>query len=160
MTKAWHGDWVERVMQRVRDRGFETATAFADEYPTTSLLALADELGKVDVAATQLERVLLHEAEEAGMTERCARGLLVRSLHEELPEGWHSDWDDVSSSGPRFRRAGAYSEWCGALPDRYERSYRGVWDALVALPIPEGWLPADRDDAFILEAFKHWETPT
>ena len=159
MTKAWQGDWHERIMQRVHNRGFETVTAFTDTSPTTSLMTLADDLGKDDVAAVQVQRMLVFEAEETGTIERCARSLLVRRLHEELPEGWHAEWDDVSSSGPRFRRAGAYGSWCAAFPDCYERSYRGVWDALVALPIPEGWLPANRDDPILLEAFKHWAMP-
>src|SRR5690606_28744637 len=118
MRTAWHGDWYERVKQRVKQRGIDTATAFADTQPTTSLLDLADELGKDDVAASQLEKVLIDEAEETGTIERCARSLLVRELHEELPEGWHTEWDD-SPMGSAFRRAHACSSWITPLPDRY-----------------------------------------
>ena len=156
MMKAWQGDWYERIIQRVRDRGFETVTAFGDAWPTTSLMSMADELGKDDVAAAQLERMLVLEAEETGNIRQCARSLLLRRLHEELPEGWHAQWDDDSL----FRRASAFSGWTSGLGERYKPGVYHVWDALIALPIPEGWLPADRDDAFILEAFKHWETPT
>src|SRR5690606_12793156 len=111
MRRAWHGDWYERVKQRVKERGFDTATAFADSQPRASLLDLADELGKDDVAASQLEKVLIDEAEESGTIERCARSLLVRRLHAKLAEGWHAEWDDPSWS----RAASAYGAWAGAM---------------------------------------------
>jgi hypothetical protein len=159
MTSAWIGNWYERIKQRVRERGFATATEFADTQPTASLLDLADQLGKDDVAAAQLEKVLLHEAGEADAMEQCAKSLLVRRFHEKLPEGWQQEWDD-SPLGSNFRRAGVYGSWCAALPDRYEQIGDAIWDAICAASIPEGWLPASPDDPVLVEIFqKHWRRP-
>jgi hypothetical protein len=117
---------------------------------------LADQLGKDDIAGYHLQELLISEAEDKGAVERCARSLLVRSIHENVSECWHLEWDD-SPLGSGFRRAGAYSSWCVALPERYQESYRAVWNSLVKLPIPEGWLPQGIDDPFIIEAFKNWK---
>ena len=156
MTSPWIGNWYERIKQRARGRGFATVTAFADTQPTASLLELADELGKDDVAAAQLEKVLLHEAEEAGTIERCARSLLVRMIHEELPEGWHKEWNDDT----RFRRAGVFSRWVVDMGSRYEPIGDHICDVLEAAPIPEGWLPGGPDDPILVDIFqKHWHEP-
>lgn len=156
MTIAWRGNWYKRVKERAQERGFDTVTAFVDSQPRVSLLILADQLGKEDVAASQVEKLLVDEAEETGTLERCARDMLAREINARLPEGWHTEWVHDGVESTAFRRAGAYGSWYAALPVRYQDSYRRVWDALVALPIPEGWLPAGPDDAFLLEAFRHW----
>jgi hypothetical protein len=161
MTSAWIGNWYERIKRRVRERGFATATEFADTQPTASLLDLADQLGKDDVAAAQLEKVLLHEAEEMGAMELCARSLLARRIHEELPEGWPTEWNRDAT----MRRASACGAWAAALGNRYEASYYRITDALKAAAldttvIPPGWLPFGPDDPILVEIFrKHWREP-
>jgi len=120
------------------------------------LLVLADELGKDDVAASQLEKILIDEAEDSGTIARCAKSLLVRELHEELPEGWRTEWDEATW----FQVSKAYGAWAAALGERYEQSYRRVWDVFIdTMPIPAGWLPAGPDDPILVEAFKHWNAP-
>jgi hypothetical protein len=157
ITRAWRGDWYERLKERVRARGFETVTAYADAQPTVSLLALAKQLTQErDIAALQIELVLLDEADSAGMVERCARDLLVRNLHEELPEGWHTQWNDDT----QYRRAGVFSSWYATLGSRYEPAVDSIFAAFVAAPIPEGWLPDGPDDPILVEIFqKHWREP-
>src|SRR4051794_22116069 len=46
---AWSGDWRVRLRERIRDRGYDSVTAFAEERPTVSFADLADELGQ-DIA--------------------------------------------------------------------------------------------------------------
>jgi hypothetical protein len=157
---AWQGNWRERIKERVHEHGFETVTEFADSQPVASLVTLARQLGRNrDVAAAQLEQMLLHEAEERSTVERCARGLLVRQLHEKFPEGWPGTWDDAII----FRRARAYSAWAGALSERYKHCYRRVGEALRAASrdtsiIPPCWLPAGPDDPILFEIFAmHWQ---
>jgi hypothetical protein len=154
---AWRGHWYERIIERIYERGFETAAQFADSQPMASLVTLARQLGKnKDVAGAQLEKVLLHEAEVAGTMERCARSLLVRKIHEELPEGWHTDWDEDS----RYRRAGAFSSWFAGLGSSSEPAVDRIYGALEGAPLPEGWLPAGPDDPILVEIFqKYWDEP-
>ena len=159
MTTAWIGNWHKRITQRVGDRGFDTVSAFADSQPTASLRNLADQLSEdSDIAPIQVERVLVYEAQEMGMIESCARRLLVRRLHEKLPEGWHLQWDGApGASGSRL--ASACSSLCAALPEHYQESYSRIRDALWSASIPEGWLPAGPDDPVLLEIFQHWDAP-
>jgi hypothetical protein len=157
ITRAWRGDWYERLKERVKSHGFTTATAFTDAEPTASLLTLAKQLARErDVAALQLQLLLLDEADATGTVERCARDFLVREFHETLPEGWHTEWDDDAA----FRRSGVYSSWCTALPDRYEQCCDRIWEDIRAATLPEGWLPAGPDDPILVEIFrKHWREP-
>jgi hypothetical protein len=59
---AWQGRRV-RLYERVRERGFDSLTAFADARPAVPLHALAEELGEEDVAGVQVLGGLLAEAE-------------------------------------------------------------------------------------------------
>jgi len=50
----WQGNWVARLCERVRERGYDSLTAFAEARPTASLVTLAEELGPDDVAGVQV----------------------------------------------------------------------------------------------------------
>jgi hypothetical protein len=52
--RAWEGNSKARLYERVRERGYDSLTAFAEARPTASLVALAEELGKDDIAAVQV----------------------------------------------------------------------------------------------------------
>jgi hypothetical protein len=41
----FQGNWVERLYERVRERGYDSLTAFAEARPTLPLVELAQELG-------------------------------------------------------------------------------------------------------------------
>ena len=78
--RSWEGNWRVRLYERVRERGYDSLTAFAEARPTDSLVALAEELGPDDVAGVQVFSGLLAEAERREQVTRLVRGLLVREL--------------------------------------------------------------------------------
>jgi hypothetical protein len=159
MTSAWIGNWYERIKQRAYERGFTTVTEFVENQPTASLLELADQLGKEDVAGVQLEKVLIDEAEDTGTMERCVKSLLVRALHEELPEGWQTRWDG-SPGGTGMRLISASTSVYSALPLHYRPMFDALDEAIWDEPIPDGWLPTGPDDPILVEIFrKHWREP-
>lgn len=92
----WRGNWVVRLYERVRERGYTSLTAFAEARPTASLLGLAEELGKDDIAAVQVFKGLVDEAERSHQLTRLVRGQLVRELCEGLPGGWPAVLDDAN----------------------------------------------------------------
>ena len=157
ITRAWRGDWYERLKERVRSYGFETVTELADTQPTASLVTLTGQLADDrDIAALQIEKLLIDEAEAMGTMERCARSLLARRIHEELPEGWHREWDDDAN----FRRAHAYGSWCAHIPSRYDQSLDRIGEVIKTASWPEGWLPAGPDDPILVEFFRqYWREP-
>ena len=106
-AKTWSGDWHGRVVERVRQRGFESVTQYASDRPGVSLLVLADELGPYDVAATQIESLLVEEAIRTRTVPHLLRDLLVRELHYALPHGWKHPLDDDS----RSKVARALARW-------------------------------------------------
>jgi len=143
--RSWRGPWKVRLYERVRERGYDSLTAFAEARPTASLVALAEELGKDDIAGVQVFSALLTEAEQRKQLTRLVRGQLVRELCECLPEGWPTVLDDAN----RFKVAKALGFWSAYTPETHEERVRQVGDALLATPPPPGWRPLGPDDELL-----------
>src|SRR3712207_1575110 len=103
----WEGNVRARLYERVRERGYDSLTAFAEARPAVPLLLLADELGEDDVAGVQLLSGLHAEAEHRKQVTRFVRDMLVRELAESLPEGWPAVLDDAN----RFKVVKALGFW-------------------------------------------------
>jgi hypothetical protein len=166
---AWQGDWEARLTERLRARGFESAADYVATAPTASLIVLGHALGSDPTAplytgdgfaATQLERRLIDDAKRTGTLERCMRDLLVRQLHEHLPEGWHLEWGpDIpgDTTTAVWRRAIVFSQWGSEISLRYpeyEPAVDAVWDAMKASAIADGWLPSSADDPLLVDVFR------
>jgi hypothetical protein len=144
--RSWEGNWKVRLYERVRERGHDSLTAFAEARPTASLLALAEELGKDDIAAVQVFSGLVAEAERSRRVTRLVRGQLVRELVEALPNGWPAVLDDAN----RFKVAVALARWSTYTPETHKERVDQASDALLATPPPPGWRPLGPDDELLL----------
>ncbi|MFY0581100.1 NUDIX hydrolase [Cystobacter fuscus] len=144
--RSWEGNWRVRLYERVRERGYDSLTAFAEARPTASLVALAEELGPDDIAGVQVFSGLLAEAERSRRITRLMRGLLVRELWSCLPNGWPAVLDDAN----RFKVAKALGVWEALTPETHEQRVDKAGDALLATPPPSGWLPRGPDDERLL----------
>jgi hypothetical protein len=150
--KTWSGDWHSRILERVQQRGFETVTQYVGNRPGISLLVLADELGPGDIAAVQIESLLVEEAIRTRMVPHILRDLLVRELHYALPHGWRCPLDDDS----RSRVARALARWETDLQIEHhldcfdeEMTFRAGQDLMDA-EFPTGWLPEGPNDPVIV----------
>ncbi|MFY0562662.1 NUDIX hydrolase [Archangium lansingense] len=143
---AWEGNIKARLYERVRERGYNSLTAFAEARPTASLLALADELGPEDIAAVQVFSGLVAEAERSSKVTRLVRGQLVRELFQRLPNGWPAVLDDEN----RLKVAVALGTWTAYSPETHKERVRRIGDALLATPPPPGWRPLGPDDELLL----------
>ncbi|WP_342378131.1 NUDIX hydrolase [Myxococcus stipitatus] len=143
---SWQGNWKARLYERVRERGYDSLTAFAEAHPTASLVALAGELGPDDVAGVQVYDGLVAEAVRNKQVTRLVRGQLVRELWGSLPDGWPSVLDDDN----RFRVAKALGLWSSIVPETHENRVQLAGDALLANPPPAGWRPLGPDDELLL----------
>ncbi|AEI63765.1 hypothetical protein [Corallococcus macrosporus] len=143
--RSWEGNWVARLYERVRERGYDSVTAFADARPTASLVALAEELGSDDVAGVQVFRGLVAEAERSKMLTRLVRGQLVRELYARLPNGW----PPVLDGDVRMDVARALAAWYSFTPETHKLRVDQASDALFANPPPAGWRPLGPDDALL-----------
>jgi len=141
---AWGGNWLVRLHERVRDRGYDSVTAFAEARPTASLAELADELGE-DIAGVQIFQVLVDEAERSHRLTRLVRGQLVRELSESLPDGWPAVMDDEA----RLEVAIALGSWAAFTPVTHKERADQVMAALRANPPPPGWRPLGPDDELL-----------
>ncbi|MBN8227822.1 NUDIX hydrolase [Corallococcus macrosporus] len=144
--RSWQGDWKSRLYARVRERGYDSLTAFADARPTASLVQLAEELGKDDIAGVQVFTGLVAEAERSKRLTRLVRSQLVRELSEDFPAGWPATMTDDT----RFTIGHALARWCSYTPQTHEARVRRVRDALLASPPPSGWRPLSPDDTLLL----------
>jgi hypothetical protein len=144
--QAWRGNWRSRLYERVRERGYDSLTAFANARPTASLVALAEELGEDDVVGVQVLSGLLAEAEQRKQVTRFVRDVLVRELSECLPNGWPAVLDDAN----RFKVAKAFGSWAADTPESHEERVRQARTALLAKPPPPGWRPLGPDDELLL----------
>ncbi|WIG94172.1 NUDIX hydrolase [Myxococcus sp. SDU36] len=142
--EAWRGNIKARLYERVRERGYDSLSAFAEARPAVPLHALADELGN-DVAAVQVLSGLLAEAERSKKVTRFVRDVLVRLLAQSLPSGWPDVLDDAN----RFKVAKALGSWSAYTPETHEERARLAGDALLATPPPAGWRPLGPDDEFL-----------
>jgi len=143
--RAWQGNVKARLYERVRERGYDSLTAFAEARPTASLLALADELGPDDIAAVQVFSGLVAEAERSRKVTRLVRGQLVRELAEALPHGWPAVLDDAN----RFKVAVALARWGTYTPETHEQHVERAKAALRASPPHPGWRPLGPDDELL-----------
>jgi hypothetical protein len=143
--RSWQGNWKARLYERVRDRGYDSLTAFAEARPTASLVALAEELGPDDVAGVQVFSGLVAEAERNNQVTRLVRGQLVRELCACLPNGWPAVLDDAN----RFDVAHALGSWIAFTPETHKERARQVRTALLATPPPPGWRPLGPDDELL-----------
>ncbi|WNG60977.1 NUDIX hydrolase [Archangium gephyra] len=144
--RAWEGNVKARLYERVRQRGYDSLTAFAEARPTASLLELADELGPDDIAAVQVFSGLVAEAERSRRVTRLVRGQLVRELSQRLPNGWPAELDDEN----RLKVAVALARWGTYTPETHEQHVERAKAALRASPPPPGWRPLGPDDELLL----------
>jgi hypothetical protein len=144
--RSSRGNWKIRLYERIRERGYDSLTAFAEAHPTSPLVELAEELGEDDISAVQLFSGLVAEAEQSRQVTRLVRGQLVRELSESLPGGWPAIMDDAN----RFEVAQALAFWSAFTPETHQKRVEQVGDALMATPPPPGWRPLGPDDALLL----------
>jgi len=143
---SWEGNWKVRLYERVRERGYESLTAFATARPSVPLYVLAEELGKDDIAAVQVLSGLLAEAERSKQVTRFVRDVLSRELFQSLPEGWPAVMDDAN----RFKVAKALGRWSAYTPETHQSRAEGAKAALRANPPPPGWRPLGPNDELLL----------
>ena len=145
--KTWSDDWQNRILERVRRRGFDSVTDYANHHAGVSLLALADELGPEDIAGAQIESLLVDEAVRSNTVPRLLRDLFVRQLRHRLPEGWRRPLDEAA----RYRVAAALAHWETELEDHLhkERTFE-AGQRLLDADLPTGWLPEGPDDPVII----------
>ncbi|WP_140861602.1 NUDIX hydrolase [Myxococcus xanthus] len=143
--RSWRGNWKARLYERVRERGYDSLTAFAEARPTASMVALAEELGPDDVAGVQLYDGLVTEAVRSKQVTRLVRGQLVRELWGSLPDGWPAVLDDDN----RFKVAKALGLWSSIVPETHKERVRMARGALRANPPPAGWRPLGPDDELL-----------
>jgi hypothetical protein len=142
----WEGNWVARMYERVRERGYDSLTAFAEACPTATLVELAEALGKDDIAGVQVFQGLVAEAERSHKVTRLVRGQFVRELYESLPDGWPTMLDDAN----RFKIAKALGSWTAFTPETHKERVKQARAALRASPPPPGWRPLGPDDELLL----------
>ncbi|RKH30366.1 NUDIX hydrolase [Corallococcus praedator] len=143
--RSWQGNWKVRLYERVRERGYDSLTAFVEARPTASLIALAEELGPDDIAGVQVFSGLVAEAERSHRVTRLVRGQLVRELCAHLPKGWPAVMDDAN----RFRVARALAGWYSFTPETHKTQVDRASDALLAHPPLPGWRPLGPDDEML-----------
>ncbi|QSQ11901.1 NUDIX hydrolase [Myxococcus landrumensis] len=143
--RSWQGNWVARLYERVRERGYDSVTAFAEDRPTASLVALAEELGPDDVAGVQVFKGMVAEAERNKRLTRLVRGQLVRELYGRLPGGW-----PVALEGEaRTEVAIALGQWFAYTPETHQERVDRASDELFDDPPPAGWRPLGPDDELL-----------
>jgi hypothetical protein len=142
---SWEGNWPARLYERVRERGYDSLTAFAEAHPTLPLVELAEELGD-DLNAVQVFKGLVDEAERSRQLSRLVRSQFVRELLESLPTGWPAVLDGEA----RMEVAIVLGSWSAYTPLTHKERVAQVMANLLANPPPPGWRPLGPDDKLLL----------
>jgi hypothetical protein len=151
---AWRGDWLARLLDILREKGFESLTSFAHTMPLATLDDLVASLGEGDVAPIQLQWRLVDEAQASKTSRECALDLFVRFLRE-AKQGWPSD---LSWEGQEDVRS-VLTSWQTSLKNEQHEAFANqiVDELLEATDIPPGWLPSSTDDPRLVDLFdRHW----
>lgn len=149
----WQGDWRQRLRSKLNSLEFDSLECFLIANPGVGYVKLAESLGDADIAAMQLYGEQIRRGHERSSLRNVAIDCLVRFLNEYVRRGWK-----VGRHFPH-RSASAFAAWSTALATHagsspsIENTTKRVFELLNELQIPEGWLPKDNSDRFILEAF-------
>lgn len=149
----------ERIAARLEGLGYRSVGEFLAMRPTTSLDVMAATLGLAEVTSFHLERQALAEALRAGSGDTAARDLLVRLLHEHLPDGWPAAATDAPGGlgWPCQVVAARWSLAVAAAPSWRDRAARVALAIDRGTAFPVGWLPVGVDDPILVEHFaRHW----
>jgi hypothetical protein len=155
---AWRGGWRKRLADLLRRKGFGSLTSYAQAKPLETLGHMVEDLGAGDVAAVQLQWILVEEARKCGTLRECARDLLIRLLRE-VDGGWPggNGWEERTDV--RF----VLIEWGGSLRDEgYNNAMRKIVETLLLeTNIPKGWIPEGLNDLRAGALFdKFWPSST
>ncbi len=146
--QAWVGDWRQRIVERIRERGFSSLVAFGESAAMSTFREIAGLLGD-DVAPMQLAMLMREEALERGHLDQFARSALVRYLADYLPTGWYRDKEH------EYQRASAFADWIGCLGEAYRAAGERVWTVFMsAAELSEGWRPRGADDDLLRKLFE------
>jgi hypothetical protein len=151
----WAEGWAEHLREAARQLGFVDFLAFMNAHvgePYGKVLrVLRMHLGYM-VPLMQLQKLHMHEAIVVGKGREAAKDSLVRTLRQELPNGWNT------GKQCQERRAWARAYWVLPSSDATEAEKMkavadSVWDELQAMNPPDNWCPATPNDPIIEAAF-------
>lgn len=153
-VRPWEGDWRQRLLRILSDKGYGDLSTFAKAHPLVTLEELASLLSAQTLAPVQLEWQLINEASARGSLRYALCDLLVRQLRR-LPTGWPSgnSWEAKETVRSEL------VAWMSILDDvdLNERIQAIAYDLLDSVEIPPSWIPKGVDDPRIAGVFeKHW----
>ena len=147
-------EWEEArplITAAVVREGCPSLTAYGDAFPQADLLDLACILAIAGVHSGHLSMGLWEEAIHAGELERCARGLLVRTVCTTLRE-----CEENGGSRVRYLED-AFHQWRNQLPVNYWNVEEQIRAVVLTVPPPDDWMPQNADDSVLVSLFKqHW----
>lgn len=146
----WRGDWRDRVLGAVTQRGYSSMSDLLRQFPGVPYNQVNKKLGTVAVPL-QVLYLQIDEANTESEIRFAAMDCLCRKINEAYPEGWHTrpaecDWTSCAARFDSVQKAVGYAD---RISD--------VQVSLVQVPPPDGWLPRDTDDPILVERFaKFW----
>lgn len=142
---TWDADWEGRLSRHVRSAGFASVWDYVRQQPGLPYAELGERLavsGNFGVAPIQIERLQVRETPEAEL-QTSMRDSLVRHLRSSFrTRGWGRGayWESIAM--------GALGSWSAMWTPRADLGMLKL--RLFELEPPEGWLPADERDSFLL----------
>lgn len=151
---AWRRPWPERLLELVRNKGYESLTSYVLDRPGATITELVGELGEGEVAPIQLTWRLVDEARSKDTLRECSLDLLVRYLR-----GVAGGWSAESSWDGQARVRIALVRWQACLEDEAPSAIlaKVVVDLLDTTDLPPGWVPQGVADPRLVAVFdRHW----
>jgi hypothetical protein len=142
---TWDGDWEGRLSAHIRSSGLANAWAYVRRLPGEPYADLAERLcasGGFGVAPVQIERLQARDTPDAELMESI-RDSLSRHLHYAFKiYGWGQGayWES--------RAIGALASWTAMWSARIDLGPHR--HRLFELKAPEGWMPVDERDPYLL----------
>ena len=149
-SPAWLGDWQNRILERIREKGYKSYLDYLADRPGRTYDELSRELERDDdIAPVQLSVMHARLVEPGGRREAILDSL-ARSLRGALRKGWGLGryWESDVAGQLAF-----WSVAWGRAPELY-----ALEEALRSIPPEEGWIPKDGNDPVLREAARRaWD---
>jgi hypothetical protein len=143
---TWDANWEERLSAHVRTAGAAGMWDYVRQRPKQTYRELSEllaESGRFGVAPVQIERLQVRDTPEPDLKQSIRDSLVRHIRHTFRSEGWGRGayWESLA--------IGALGSWSAMWLPRADLG--ALRTRLFELEPPEGWLPEDERDSFLLK---------
>lgn len=157
MNTPWPSDWVQQIYRLLNVHGYSCVLEFLDANPGATYAELGKRVGDDEYVPPPFAfhlRQFVEATQQRRPDSEILRDQLVRYIRHHFPEGWRLD------EASNFTRNLAVSSWVSHAEvngrmEHHESGFNKVVQLILREHPPlNGWLPASKNDAYLVHVFR------